>query len=262
MSLAQLQVSERSYDARPRSHHHDYHQVLLPARGCVSLECQSEQGRVGDGRIAVIRAGVEHVYYAEAPNRVVVADFPTSHHGAGGDPVLPPLADAGAFLTHDARLAALTALLQAEAHRGGLADPLVADALLRYLVAALAQAGGTPARDRGVGGAASSRRQIACAAEAYLREHFRQAVSVAEIAQAVGASPAHLHRAFRATTGQTLLGYTHTLRLEEAARLLRDSDTTVAAISQAVGFASQSHLTRLFARHYGCPPGRYRASWQ
>jgi AraC-like DNA-binding protein len=107
-------------------------------------------------------------------------------------------------------------------------------------------------------GTATTHRQVAGAAEAYLREHFREPLTVPEIASAVGVSPSHLHRIFRAETGSTLVSRVHRLRLEAAAQRLRETDQTVLAIAQEVGFTSQSHLTRLFRRHYGCAPGRYR----
>ncbi|MCA9861393.1 MAG: helix-turn-helix domain-containing protein [Thermomicrobiales bacterium] len=248
-----LQVDERSYDREPRSHHHPYCQVLLPAQGRIALDCPGERGWVGSGRVAVIPPEVEHRYHALSPNRIVVADFPVDQL----DPRLA-LRPADTFRAQDARLITLTAMLQAEARSGGLGDPLVADALLRYLVAALAA---TRATDD-ARGTAATHRQIAAAAERYLQEHFRETLTAAEVAAAVGVSPSHLHRVFRAETGGTLVNRVHRLRLEAAAQRLRETNLTVLAIAHDVGFASQSHLTRLFTRQFGCAPGRYReACW-
>jgi AraC-like DNA-binding protein len=249
-----LQVDERSYDRVPRSHHHPYCQVLLPAHGRIALDCPAERGWVGGGRVAVIAPGVEHCYHASDPNRIVVADFAADHLETR-----LALRPERTFRAQDARLIRLTTTLQEEAHSGGLGDPLVAEALLRYLVAALA----VTRRPEDVRGTAAAHRQVAAAAERYVREHFREALTTAEVAAAVGASPSHLHRIFRAETGTTLVNRVHRLRLEAAAQLLRETDQTVLAIAQAVGFTSQSHLTRLFTRHFGCAPGRYRtACWQ
>lgn len=248
-----LQVDERTYEREPRSHHHPYCQVLLPAQGRIALACPGERGWVGGGRVAVIPPGVEHRYHAICPNRIVVADF-------AADDLESRLAlrRENTFRAQDARLITLTSTLQEEARSGGLTDPLVAEALLRYLVAALAV---TRAPDA-VRGTAAAHRQVAAAAERYLREHFREPLTVAEVAAAVGVSPSHLHRIFRAETGSTLVNRVHRLRLEAAAQRLRETDQTVLAIAHEVGFASQSHLTRLFSRHFGHAPGRYRdACW-
>lgn len=254
MSTQVLQVDERSYDREPRSHHHPYCQVLLPAQGRIALACPGERGWVGGGRVAVIPPGVEHRYHALGPNRIVVADFAGDTLESGLD-----LRPAQTFRAQDARLLTLTTTLQVEARSGGLGDPLVADALLRYLVAALA-ATRMPEEVRGT---AAAHRQVAAAAERYLREHFREPLTAAEVAMAVGVSPSHLHRIFRAETGATLVNRVHRLRLEDAAQRLRETDQTVLSIAHEVGFTSQSHLTRLFTRHFGCAPGRYReACWR
>lgn len=244
-----LQVDERSYDGEPRSHHHPYCQVLLPAVGRIALDCRGERGWVGGGRVAVIAPGVEHRYHALSPNRIVVADFTADNLESR-----LAMRRENTFRAQDARLISLTTTLQEEARSGGLGDPLVADALLRYLVAALA----TSRAPEGMRGTAAVHRQVASAAERYLREHFREPLTAAEVAEAVGVSTSHLHRTFRAETGSTLVNRVHRLRLEEAARRLRESDQTVLAIAHEVGFTSQSHLTRLFTRHFGCAPGRYR----
>lgn len=244
-----LQVDVRTYDGKPRSHHHPYCQVLLPAQGRIALACPDERGWVGGGRVAVIPPGVEHLYHALGPNRIVVADFAAEHLESR-----LALRRENTFRAQDARLTSLTTTLQVEARSGGLGDPLVADALLRYLVAALSVTMYTEEAR----GTAAAHRQVAGDAEAYLRERFREPLTVAEIAGAVGVSPSHLHRIFRAETGLTLVSRVHQLRLEAAAQRLRETDETVLAIAHEVGFASQSHLTRLFTRHYGCAPGRYR----
>jgi AraC-like DNA-binding protein len=248
-----LQVDERSYDGEPRSHHHPFCQVLLPAQGRIALACPGERGWVGGGRVAVIPPGVEHRYHALGPNRIVVADFAADDLEASLS-----LRREHTFRPQDARLIMLTTTLQAEARSGGLGDPLVADALLRYLVAALS----LTRRTGDARGTATAHRQVAMAAARFLGEHFREPLTVAEIAAAVGVSPSHLHRTFRAETGSTLVNHVHRLRLEAAAQLLRETDQTVLAIAHEVGFVSQSHLTRLFTRHFGCAPGRYRDGCQ
>ena len=244
-----LQVDERSYDPEPRSHHHTYCQVLLPAQGQIALACPDVRGSVGGGKVAVIPPGVEHRYHALGPNCIVVADF-------AADDLETKLAlrSENVFRTQDARLSSLTMTLQTEARCGGMHDPLVADALLRYLVAALA----VTRAPVDLQGTAAAHRDVAAAAERYLQEHFRQPLSAADVAAAVGVSPSHLHRVFRSVTGSTLVSRVHRLRLDAAARQLRESDETVLEIAHDVGFTSQSHLSRLFSRQFGCAPGRYR----
>ena len=250
-----MTAAERSYDAELRSHRHDFHQVLFPSLGQMSLRFGEVPGYVGKGRLAFVAAGVDHAYRADGPNRVLVADVPT---GLAEDDVFGgPLADVGpgAFFDLDPRLTALAVALRTELHGGGLGDPLVADALGRYLVAAIRRVGNKePPR-----GSSPFSRRLARSAEEYLWAHYARPLSVAEVAAAVGASPAHLHRCFRAHTGTSVVAFAHQLRLERAAELLRETDLSVLEVACAVGFGSQSHLSGLFSRRFGCPPGRYRS---
>ena len=250
-----MTAAELSYGAELRSHRHDFHQVLFPSLGQMSLSFGKEPGYVGMGRLAFVAAGVDHAYRAVGPNRVLVADVPA---GLAGDDASGGLLDdvgPGAFFPLDSRLTVLATALRIELHGGGLGDPLVAEALGRYLVAALRRAGDTVSPR----GASPSSRRLARAAEEYLYANYARPLSVAEVAAAVGTSPAHLHRCFRVHTGRSVVAFVHQLRLEQAAELLRETDLSVLEVAHAVGFASQSHLSRLFSRRFGCPPGRYRA---
>ena len=47
-----------------------------------------------------------------------------------------------------------------------------------------------------------------------------------------------------------------------ARRLLRDGSEPVQAIAKRCGFSSPVHFSRLFSRHVGSSPQRYRAAWR
>ena len=47
-------------------------------------------------------------------------------------------------------------------------------------------------------------------------------------------------------------------RIEQARRLLVESDAPLFEIAARVGFADHSHFTRTFRRRFGIPPGEYR----
>jgi AraC family transcriptional regulator len=85
-----------------------------------------------------------------------------------------------------------------------------------------------------------------------------QPVRLAELAREVSVHPAHLARAFRQQFGTSVGGYVRRLRLDWAAAELERSETALAAIALAAGFADQSHFTRSFRRYTGFTPGAYR----
>lgn len=81
----------------------------------------------------------------------------------------------------------------------------------------------------------------------------------AAIARRAGVGPRQLARLFRGELGATWGAAYRTIRLRQAARLLRQSPLSIAQIAYATGFSSPSHFCRAFAARYGLPPGAWRA---
>ncbi|MET3613410.1 AraC-like DNA-binding protein [Rhizobium aquaticum] len=84
-------------------------------------------------------------------------------------------------------------------------------------------------------------------------------IPVSMMATACGDMPGALFvQAFRETTGETPHQWLLARRTEKAKALLLETKLSVAEISQLCGFADQSHLTRVFSRKMGTPPGTWR----
>ncbi len=96
-------------------------------------------------------------------------------------------------------------------------------------------------------------------ARAILARNYSRPFSLGELSHAVGLSPFRLCRAFRARTGQTLTRYRHDLRLRLALDRLRDPAVDLTDLSLDLGYASHSHFTARFRRHFGIVPSAVRA---
>ncbi len=83
--------------------------------------------------------------------------------------------------------------------------------------------------------------------------------SLPVLARACGVSSFHLCRSFREQVGASPYGYALQRRVVAARERLR-SDWTISEVAHELGFADQSHLTRLFLRVFGVTPGEYRAA--
>ncbi|MEV4349864.1 AraC family transcriptional regulator [Actinoplanes sp. NPDC049596] len=94
------------------------------------------------------------------------------------------------------------------------------------------------------------------AAASWLVGHYRQPLSVGDLAARAHMSPATLHRHFKTATGMSPLQFQKQLRLQEARRLLLNGTATAAQAAQAVGYASASQFNREYRRFYGLPPVR------
>lgn len=92
----------------------------------------------------------------------------------------------------------------------------------------------------------------------YIQAHLQDDLSLHQIASHLGISPYYLAHTFKATTGFSLHQYVLRCRLEQAQRLLQDSQMAIAAIAYEVGFGSQSHMTTVFRKMLNVTPKRYR----
>jgi AraC-like DNA-binding protein len=90
-----------------------------------------------------------------------------------------------------------------------------------------------------------------------LARHPDAHVTLTELAAAVGLSPFHLCREFRAVTGTTISQYRTQLRLRASLeRVAAGEDLTTVALS--LGFVSHSHFTHTFKRSFGTTPSIFR----
>jgi len=85
---------------------------------------------------------------------------------------------------------------------------------------------------------------------------------VEELAQEVGISRAQLHRKMKELTGIPTSEFLRNIRLEQAARILSQTDVNVTQIAYQVGFNNQSYFSTCFKRHFGLSPSEYAAKSQ
>lgn len=91
-----------------------------------------------------------------------------------------------------------------------------------------------------------------------LHAHYRESLTLSDLATAAGRHPVYLASAFRRAYGETIGDCIRRLRIEHAARELRESHVPLAEVALAAGFANQSHFTRAFKRATGTTPAAYR----
>jgi len=92
----------------------------------------------------------------------------------------------------------------------------------------------------------------------FIEVHFSEDLPVKRIAQEVCLSPSRLIHRMRREYNTTLGSCIVRVRMEKAKALLRDTDISIGAIAQDVGYRDQSHFTRIFRKHVGFTPKAYR----
>ena len=95
-------------------------------------------------------------------------------------------------------------------------------------------------------------------AVAWLREHFRKPVAIAELARIAGMSVRQFNRRFREAFGTNPRDFLVKTRVQAACEALRTTDEPIAEIAIELGFYDQSSFTQHFRRHMGVTPLQYR----
>lgn len=92
----------------------------------------------------------------------------------------------------------------------------------------------------------------------YLHQHWRENLSVAQLAAQVYVSPNYLSRFFNKYLGTTITEYLLNLRMQAAVELLNNSSDSITEIAMKTGFPSATTFIRKFKQHYDVTPRQYQ----
>ena len=81
--------------------------------------------------------------------------------------------------------------------------------------------------------------------------------NVETLCQEVGISRAQLHRKMKELTGLSTSEFIRNIRLEQAARLLKEKKINVTQVAYTVGFSNLAHFSTIFRKHFGVAPSEY-----
>ena len=90
-----------------------------------------------------------------------------------------------------------------------------------------------------------------------LQSQFDKAPNIALLAKDAGMSGPKLRKLFKQTFGKGVFDYYQYMRMQEAARLLREDHLSVSEAGYRTGFTNLSHFTRVFEQHMGVKPKKY-----
>lgn len=93
----------------------------------------------------------------------------------------------------------------------------------------------------------------------FIRRNAKNGITAADVFKALGRSHTAVTRAFRSVLGTTVQRSIAHARLDEAKRLLHDTDASIKQVASLSGFASVSYLLQSFTAEFGIPPGAWRS---
>lgn len=92
----------------------------------------------------------------------------------------------------------------------------------------------------------------------YIQEHYAENISIRDITQCTGISRSECFRCFQRFTHKKPMEYLTEYRLAHAAKLVRDTDKSIAQICTECGFSSSSYFGKLFKEKYALTPTQFK----
>lgn len=111
-------------------------------------------------------------------------------------------------------------------------------------------------QDKGHGG------QLITKAISYIKLHFREELTLQEVADTIHVSKSYLSNLFKKQSGQNFIDYLIDLRLHEAKRMLVQHEYKIYEVAEKSGFNDVKYFSKLFKKMTQMTPVEYREKHQ
>ena len=93
----------------------------------------------------------------------------------------------------------------------------------------------------------------------YIQENYQDSnVSVDKVCSYLGVSPTYFSSLFKKETEMSFVAYLTKVRMEEAVRLLEETQEKSYVIAGMVGYEEPNYFSYVFKKYYGVSPSKYR----
>lgn len=92
----------------------------------------------------------------------------------------------------------------------------------------------------------------------YIRYHFREALTMEQMADKLHITPSYFCRCFKDYTHQTFKEYVTALRLDYAMRQIKTTDKSITEICYESGFSTSAYFSKVFTKRFGKTPTEIR----
>lgn len=92
----------------------------------------------------------------------------------------------------------------------------------------------------------------------YLDQHYKDRITLAQLAETEGLTPAYMSRVFTELFGVSFQEYLNLLRLEQAIPMVRDPSVYLMDVCMECGFSDTRYLNAVFQKAFGCSALEYR----
>ncbi|MBQ4086969.1 MAG: helix-turn-helix transcriptional regulator [Clostridia bacterium] len=92
----------------------------------------------------------------------------------------------------------------------------------------------------------------------YCADHYKEDINIKAVATALFLSESYVSKIFSQKLGYSFRDYINMMRIAEAKRLLKHSDTKITDVMYECGFKNQSSFNRIFFAETGMTPREYK----
>ena len=96
------------------------------------------------------------------------------------------------------------------------------------------------------------------AATRYIREHYREDITISTVASFLEISEGYLSRVFKKETDYTFTNYLAYYRMQMAMNLLKDCRVKVYEVADQVGYKDIHYFSKVFRKEMGVWPSEYK----
>lgn len=96
---------------------------------------------------------------------------------------------------------------------------------------------------------------------AYINYNYSNELTVSGISDHFGITSNYLYCLFKKEMGVSAIEFINKTRINEASKLMRETDMQIQSIAESVGLNDTSYFARLFKRYMGITPSRYKKNF-
>jgi AraC-like DNA-binding protein len=161
------------------------------------------------------------------------------------------------LLFFDQRVMTLAELIASEIASSEPLHDLYGDSLALALLVDVLKLVKSPARKRGELAPWQLRRAVD-----FIEANCLRNIRLQELAALTGLSQSHFSHSFKASTGMAPHDWQMNARLAKAKELLLAGEQPLIAVAADMGFADHAHFCRVFRKHVGATPSRWKKTQQ
>ena len=94
----------------------------------------------------------------------------------------------------------------------------------------------------------------------YMENHLYEKMTMDELASSLSFSKSYVSRRFSSVCGHSVMEYFNRMKIQEAKRLIRETDLNFQEISERLMFANPHYFSTMFSKYVGMTPTQYKKS--